>query len=329
MLNEVQLGRVDLNLLVLFDAVSRRLHVARAAAELGLSPSAVSHGLGRLRQLFSDPLFLRTPRGVVATDRAAQLAAPVAEVLSSVRGIVAGNTPFEASRSTRRFVLGMPDATAAVLIPALMAETRGSAPGIDIGLRHILPDSAVTELEARRIDLAVVAVLDLPARFDSRPVCQEDFVIAARVGHPFLTAPTLKNYRNAQHILVSTSGDSRGFVDEALASRGFERRVTLTVSSFMLALAALGETDLLAALPRSLALAHAARFGVGHVEAPLELPSGALKAVALRAALLDAGIDWLVGAVQRAALAGAEGVRPKRTGAARRPTERRRGKGAR
>ena len=79
MLHQIDLSRVDLNLLVLFEAVMAQRHVGRAADRLSLSPSAVSHGLGRLRSLLRDPLFLRTPRGVVPTARAVDIAAPVAE----------------------------------------------------------------------------------------------------------------------------------------------------------------------------------------------------------------------------------------------------------
>jgi DNA-binding transcriptional LysR family regulator len=82
MLNEINLTRVDLNLLVLFEAVFRERHVARTAARLNLTPSAVSHGLSRLRLLLNDPLFLRTPKGVMPTARAIDLAEPIADTLA-------------------------------------------------------------------------------------------------------------------------------------------------------------------------------------------------------------------------------------------------------
>src|ERR671917_250088 len=90
MLKETDLSRVDLNLLVLFATVLEERHVGRAAARLNLSPSAVSHGLGRLRRLLRDPLFLRHPKGVVPTARADALAAPVGDVLARVRAVLAG-----------------------------------------------------------------------------------------------------------------------------------------------------------------------------------------------------------------------------------------------
>jgi DNA-binding transcriptional LysR family regulator len=139
MLKSAHLARADLNLLVLFDAVFEARHVGRAAARLNLTPSAVSHGLGRLRRLLNDPLFLRTPKGVVPTARATELAEPIADILARARSIVAAAEPFDAARSRRRFTLGAPDALAAVFLPPLLAGLRESAPGVDLGVRQVLP----------------------------------------------------------------------------------------------------------------------------------------------------------------------------------------------
>src|SRR5215218_8072033 len=100
---EPDLSRTDLNLLVLFEVVLQERHVGRAAERLNLSPSAVSHGLGRLRRLLNDPVFLRTPKGVVPTARALELAHPVAEVLAGARRVIASTAPFDPRTSTRAF----------------------------------------------------------------------------------------------------------------------------------------------------------------------------------------------------------------------------------
>src|SRR5215468_8898109 len=113
MLNGIDLSRTDLNLLVLFEVVLEERHVGRAAARLNLTPSAVSHGLGRLRRLLNDPLFLRTPKGVVPTARALDLAAPIADILARVGSVMATAAPFEPAASTRRFMIGAPDGVSA------------------------------------------------------------------------------------------------------------------------------------------------------------------------------------------------------------------------
>src|SRR5262245_48927557 len=166
MLHEIDLSRTDLNLLVLFDVVMSERHVGRAAERLNLSASAVSHGLGRLRRLLNDPLFLRTPKGVVPTARALELAEPVTDVLARARSVIATAAPFDPKTSKRRFTIGAPDGVSAVFLPPLLAALEQQAPGIDIGVRQLLPsqggralgrawDTALAELEARAIDIAV------------------------------------------------------------------------------------------------------------------------------------------------------------------------------
>src|SRR5687767_8595919 len=138
MMNEIQLANVDLNLLVLFDAVFQERQVGRAAKQLHLTPSAVSHGLKRLRQLLHDPLFIRSPTGVVATDRATELAQPISDVLARVRGVLASSDPFDPKTSKRRFTLGAPDHVCAMLVPALLAKVRAAAPHLDLSVRQLL-----------------------------------------------------------------------------------------------------------------------------------------------------------------------------------------------
>ncbi len=299
MLNRIDLSRADLNLLVLFEAVLEERHVGRAAERLNLTPSAVSHGLGRLRQLLNDPLFLRTPKGVVPTARATEIAAPVAEVLARVRSVMATAAPFDPSTSTRRFTIGAPDGVSAVVLRPLLAELRRTAPHIDIGVRQILPSparvwrSAIADLEERAMDVAIIPSGDIPSRFEKACVYEEDFVIAMRAGHPFARDPTLKRYCEMEHLVVSESSDPYGFVDEALAKQGRSRRIALTVPNFMLALSVIAETDLVSALPRRFLATHAARFEVLGLDPPLLLPAFRLNAVVSKVAMMDAGLAWL------------------------------------
>src|SRR5215216_1342598 len=112
MVHQVDLSRADLNL-VLFEVVLEEGHVGRAAHRLNLSPSAVSHSIARLRQLLNDPVFLRTPKGVVPSARALELAEVVSDILARVRSVVSAAKPFDPGQSTRRFVIGAPDAASA------------------------------------------------------------------------------------------------------------------------------------------------------------------------------------------------------------------------
>jgi len=304
MLNEIDLSRADLNLLVLFEAVIEERHVGRTAERLHLTASAVSHGLGRLRRLLNDPLFLRTPKGMVPTARAAELAGPVAEVLARARSIISTAEPFDAAVSMRRFGIGAPDAASAVLLPPLLTELRQRAPRVEISVRQLLPApgemvpgrawrSAFAELEARVMDVAIIPADDIPARFIKRTLYEEDFVLAVRAGHPLAHKLTLARYCEMQHLVVSLTGDPYGFVDRILGEHGQTRRVALTVPNSMFALAVVSDSDMVTALPRRFVALHAARFGVVGLEAPLSLGSFRLNAVAPEVALMDAGVAWL------------------------------------
>jgi len=309
MMNGVDLTRADLNLLVLFEAIFEERNLGRAAERLSLTPSAVSHGLGRLRRLLNDPLFLKTPKGVVATDRATQLSEPVADVLARVRKVVATAAPFDPAISTRRFTIGAPDGASAVFLPLLLAETRRVAPGVDIALRQLLPvageslerawRAAWADLESRSSDLAIIPSDDIPVRFWRHLLFEEDFVIAMRTRHPLKRKPSLDRYCEALHLVVSMTGDPFGFVDRTLAKHGRSRRVVLTVPNFMLALTMVSKTDLVCALPRRFAGMYAAQFGVVTVDAPVPLDRFKLNVVVPESAMMDAGIAWLVSLVQR------------------------------
>jgi DNA-binding transcriptional LysR family regulator len=306
MLNEIDLSRIDLNLFVLFAAVLEARHVGRAAEQLNLTPSAVSHGLGRLRRLLNDPLFLRTPKGVVPTERATALADPIAELLARARRVVSTAAPFDLKTSTRRFTIGAPDGVAAVFLTPLLAELRRRSPGIDIGLRQILPprtlkpraagdvwEPVFADLDNRAMDIAVVPGGAVPPRFTARTLYEEDFAIAMRTGHPFGRKPGLDAFCRMQHVVVSVSGDPFGFVDDALARQGRARRVALTVPNFMLALSVIAQTDLIGALPRAFLRMHAKAFGIAMAEAPVPLDRSRIRAIASKAALMDAGVAWL------------------------------------
>jgi DNA-binding transcriptional LysR family regulator len=294
MLNQIDLGRTDLNLLMLFEVVWHERHVGRAAARLHLSPSAVSHGLGRLRRMLNDPLFIRHPRGLNPTDRAIELAAAVSDILDRARAVIAAAEPFDPARSRRQFVIAAVDGIGSVILPALTAALRKAAPGITVRIRAIYPLDVVETLDRRDADLAVAPLIAVPARLVARELYPEDFVIAARKGHPFLAHPTLKNYCAASHLLVGAGTDAKGFVDEALASRRLTRQVALTVPSFMWALSVLAETDLLGAVPRRLMERHADRAGIAAVEPPIPLRKDPVGVVVVKAAMSDPAIRWLL-----------------------------------
>ncbi|WP_375157200.1 LysR family transcriptional regulator [Bradyrhizobium sp. RDT46] len=310
MLNPAQLARVDVSLLVVFSTVLEERQVLRAADRLNLTPSAVSHGLRRLRRIFHDPLFLKTPNGVKPTERALALAGPVAELLSRLDAIVSSAAPFDARTARRSFAIGAPDALAAVFLGSLLEILAREAPGIDIRLLQLMPQrqgksssevwqDTLSELDLHRLDLAVLPTGPLPSRYAERLLFEEDFVVAMRKGHRMARKVTLAAYLAAPHMLVSAIGDALGIVDVRLAERGRSRRVALTVPNFMMALAQLAESDFIATLPRHLVERHAARFDLVMRPVPFPWTPDPVRVVTSQAAIADAGVAWLFETVAR------------------------------
>ncbi len=304
MLNQVDLSRADLNLLVLFETVLSERNVGRAAGRLNLTPSAVSHGLGRLRRLLNDPLFLRTPRGVAPTERAIELAPKIAAILASVRGVIASAEPFVPETARRTFRLGAPDAALGVFGPELIGRVARAAPGVRLSLIHVMPrqlsaiepgawDHVLADLDSGVLDLAVIPEFEPPARFEATVIGTDQVVAATRAGHPFARNPTLAAYCAGRHMLMSQTGATRGVIDDLLERMGQSRRIAVVVPNFMLALPMVASSDLIVALPASLVAAQGARYGLVATPIPMALPRTVMATMASRAALEDAGVAWL------------------------------------
>ncbi len=311
MLHQTDLSRVDLNLLVLFEAVANERNVARAAGRLSLSASAVSHGLARLRRLFNDPLFLRTPKGVVPTERGMALAQPIADILLSVRKLVSSGEQFDPATSDRRFVVGAPDAGLPQIIESVLALTPRSAPRIDLAFVSILPKdmgwtNAFASLDERQTDVMILPFAErgdfseAPARFAMRPLFEVSFVVAMRQGHPMAAGLTLDQYCAMQHVVVSATGSRDSNIDAVLTARNLSRRVSITVPNSLMAFDVVANSDLILATPGTFLQHHADRFGLTSTVLPITLPQAEFRAVVPKAALADKGILWLLDTIERA-----------------------------
>jgi DNA-binding transcriptional LysR family regulator len=212
---------------------------------------------------------------------------------------------FDPATAIRRFRIGAPDGAVSVMIPRLVERLDSVAPGIGLSILQLLPQpgaldpieawrGAFAEIETGRIDLAILPYPASEGRFHSSPLYFEDFVIMARRGHALAKSPTVESFAAARHVLVSATGDSWGFVDRALAERGFARRIALTVPSFFMAVAAIASSNLVGALPRRFAREAQHSFDVESIEPPFEMLSSDLYAVVSKAAMLDRGIAWLL-----------------------------------
>lgn len=266
--------RLDLNLLRLFEAVLHSGSVSRAATQLGLTQSAASNGLARLRDVLGDPLFIRRPGGVEPTARARDLAAPVAAALSALRMAIDGQAPFDPAGAEAEVVIGMSDHAELVLAPALIARIEAAAPGLALTFRHCDRSDAVGLIDDEALLLAIGVLPDPPARMTRQFLRREGFCVVMRPGHPAAAGPwSLDAYLAARHMLVSAVASRTGAVDRLLTDRGLQRRLGPVVSHHLAAGAVLADSDLLLTLPQSVGHVLIRAFGLVERPVPFDLPN--------------------------------------------------------
>ncbi|MEM9452948.1 MAG: LysR substrate-binding domain-containing protein [Myxococcota bacterium] len=272
-MNEIDISTIDLNLLVTLDALLAEGSVTRAARRLGIGQPAASHALGRLRELFEDPLFVRAGRAVVPTPRADALREPLARLLADVARLVRHEVEFDAATTTRSFVLICPDLLAP-LLPRMSARLQGVAPRASLEVRNRSGDDA-RALELGQADLAVGPGPAEGAGLQTRGLGTIHWGVVARRSHPaFARGRRLRARAWAEHphVLVKTGSSSRSFVAAALERAGVSRRIGLVVPTFLAALVAVAETDLFFAAPRELVAPLLPRLDLVVVSPPIEIP---------------------------------------------------------
>lgn len=253
---------LDLNLLRVFDAVMAERNLTRAARNLAMTQPAVSNALSRLRDALGDQLVSRSGYGVEPTPRALALWPPISDALRQLEASIMPGE-FIASEANNSFNLAMADATAAELMPGLVEIMERDAPGVSMRCVPLTTRDPRRLLDEGRIDVAVgffpAVLADLTAQaqagglagFDHQRLYDGEYVCVMRAGHPMATGPmSIDRYCSARHLLVSFSGRPYGFMDEALASLGYQRRVVLTVNQFFTAGRVVATSDLLTVLPR-------------------------------------------------------------------------------
>lgn len=265
----MDLDRLDLNLLRVFEALWAERHVTRAAARLGLTQSAASNALRRLRAAFGDDLFQRTPAGMEPTALARELAGPVGAALDAARGALALNRPFDPARAADGFTLGMSDYAEFVLAPPLVAALRARAPGVSVVVRHADREVAASLLDEDRAELVVGHLPEPPARMTRIALLRDELVVLARPDHQVAAAAAgedgrldLEAFLAWPHLLVSAVASREGAVDQALANLGRSRRLAAVASHYLTAAPILRESDLLCTMARRIAVSLAEAFGL-------------------------------------------------------------------
>ena len=304
---------LDLNLLRVFDEVMTERNLTRAADKLALTQPAVSNALRRLRLALGDELVVRSGAGVAPTPRALGLWPAVRQALGQLQEALAPGS-FDAASARSSFVLARADATGATLLPPLMEILEREAPGVSLRVvplatrdpRRLLEDGgadlAVGYFPAAMADLAARAQNELPVAFASMRIYDGEYVCVMRAGHPLAgAAMTLDAYCAARHLLVSFSGKPFGFIDQALASLGRERRIVLTVNQFFTAGRVVAASDLLTVLPRHFVGVASFKDELLWRALPMAVPIVHVDALWLRRRQADPAHRWLQQALARAA----------------------------
>ena len=247
-----RLHDLDIGLLTAFETMLRERHVSRAADALGITQSALSSRVARLRNYFGDQLFVAVAgRGMTPTPRAVALAASLAETMAQLRTLTGPAPSFDPHSSDQTFVIAAYDNPAAILGPDLVPALKRSAP--NIRLAFVLPgrDTVADTLERGAADLFVGASKAGDDRLIGQTLFNDVFMTAQRRGHPRGGSPlTLDAFCAADHLLISANGAGfTGLVDEALAKLGRKRRVSVSIQSYALAPVILASSDCLCTLP--------------------------------------------------------------------------------
>ncbi|MDD0967399.1 MULTISPECIES: LysR family transcriptional regulator [Pseudomonas] len=239
------LRRIDLNLLVILDALLGEQGVTRAAERLHLSQPAVSHALARLRDLLGDPLLVRAGSGLVPTARALELAAPLAETLAQVQSLLAPNT-FDPASARRSFRLAMSDYGAAIILPGLIRTLRAEAPGIDLQISHASREGMVEGLLNGDIDLAAGVLPELPGELRSTPLFEERYVcLLDRQSLPPGRVLDLPTYLSRPHVLLEMRGSGTPEIERTLTALRERRRVAISLPHWSVAPRFISGTDLI------------------------------------------------------------------------------------
>jgi DNA-binding transcriptional LysR family regulator len=266
----MNVGRLDLNLLIALDALLTEGGVAAAARRLGLSQPALSHALRRLRDATGDALLVRVGPRMELTPRARRLRDPVRSVLRDAGALFAEDA-FDPATSRRRFTVMMPDLVVSILMPPLVRRLEMEAPLIRLEVTPWRGEQLFDPGFARSVDLVATYIGDVLPGFRRQVLYRDTDVLAVRRGRAQPDAlSSLKGFTAARHVAIIGRGERADPVDAWLGSHGVQRDTALIAPSYLQALQIAAETDLVAFVPSRLAAALADRLGLALLRPPLD-----------------------------------------------------------
>lgn len=294
--------KIDLNLLRALSVLLEERSVSRSAMRLHLTQPTVSNMLARLRELFADPLFTRTRHGLVPTSRALELESELRHILDSVDLLVAPRS-FDPTTSDATVSFSSNDYMQFVLLlPALLVMGK-KAPNMRFAVRQAEIEDLVDLMDKGSIDIALTIPAFSDPRLREQHLYSENYVVVFRKGHPLAAQRiTLKRFLQYDHVIVSpTAGHFHGPTDEALAARGLQRRVTISVASFFSLIEVVAGSDRLALIPGRLYQRFSDRLAMAMP--PLDVPGFEAIAVWSGRTHSDPARQWVVEQLQQQVMA--------------------------
>lgn len=300
----MNIAKVDLNLLVYLDVLLREGSVTRAANQLSITQPAMSNGLKRLRDLFNDPLLVRTSDGMTPTKRALEIQPVVRDVLAKLEATIQPEMEFFPETSTRTFRIMASDYAEATLLLEVLRRLSDEAPNITL---DVITPSDVTfhDVEHGKVDMAINRFEELPLSFHQKVLWYDTFSCVVRKGHPVESDFSLDNYLKSQHIWVSKTGfgvgvgidpkevQKLGWVDAELNKLGKKRSIRVFTRHYHVALQLAKAQDLVATLPSKAADLYLNDPDVSILSPPFDIPPIALKMAWSALLHHDAGHIWL------------------------------------
>ncbi len=289
----MNLRSLDLNLLLVFDAIYDERSISKAAARLHLSQPTVSNALGRLRERLDDPLFERSAQGMSPTARAKTLAAPIRQALDLLERGLRFDDAFDYAASDREFVIAAEDYGESVILPRFIDWLSKVAPRIRIRIR---PESGAQlrgELREGAVDLALDYFALQDSGYHNTCVMTETLLTLSRRDHPGMAEKiSLETYLAHQHVALAPWTSAMPMIELALSKRGLQRHIAVVVPHFLSMPMMVRTTQMLCTLPRRMALLYADLFDLKTHEVPVRVPQFPIYLIWHESADLDPSHQW-------------------------------------
>jgi DNA-binding transcriptional LysR family regulator len=269
----MHIDELDLTQVRLLAELSRSRSVSRAALRIGVSQSAASHALAKLRKQLGDPLFTRTRDGFQPTPFGARVGSASCEALDTLLAGLASNDQFDPLTTTRVFSFFLNDVGQTVFLPSLLKFLKQEAPGASARVLPVPLDNPGSALSSGVVDFAAGFFDNLTAGFFQRLVFQERYVCIVRSRHPkYRSGMTLEAFKSTEHAVADATGMAHAVIDRFLARHRVKRNVVLRVPGLHVLPMIVANSDLLAVVPRRLAGAFAERVPIKVLPPPVALP---------------------------------------------------------